>query len=243
MIDTVASTVAAPGIPPVAAKIKKTRGIVNQRQAQALTKAEQAGNAAKHPDKTVRMAARDITQEIADAILADVEAAREKVSEAVVSTTARKTATAEEKKAAEALLAGLQEVQKAAKQKYARTNRIALADYFVGHHLNGNRANLLQTSQAILDKLADDTLPGITTAKKTKLKTARQTWVDKNSEQTIHTTAALTKRAELKTMLKSIEDRRIAIQLAADAEWPHTEEEHAGIRKEFVLAGKRPMKG
>lgn len=242
MIDSVAPTVAAPGDAPVAAKTKKTRGSVNQRQAQALTKAEQAGTAAKQPDKTTRMAARDITQEIADAILADVEAAREKVAEAVVSTTARKTATAEEKKAAKALLAGMVEVQKAAKQKYARTNRIALNDYFVGQHLNGNRPNLLQTSQALLDKLAEDTLPGFTAAKKTKLKNARQAWVDKNGEQTTHTTAALTKRAEIKTMLKSIEDRRLAIQLAADAEWPHTEAENAGIRKEFAIATKRAVK-
>ena len=74
------------------------------------------------------------------------------------------------------------------------------------------------------------------------LKAARQAWVDKNAEQTTHTTAALTARAEIKTMLKSIEDRRLAIQLAADAEWPHTDEMHVGIRKEFALAGKRPMK-
>ena len=44
-------------------------------------------------------------------------------------------------------------------------------------------------------------------------------------------------------MLKSIDDRRVAIQLAADAEWPHTESEHAPIRKEFALATRRPMKG
>ena len=242
MIDSAVPTVAASGVPPVAAKTKKTRGIVNQRQAQSLTKAEQAATAAKHPDNMPALTARDITPAVADALLADVDAAREKVAEAVVSTTARKNATAEEKKAAETLLAGLQEVQKAAKQKYSRTNRIALGDYFVGQHLNGNRANLLQTSQALLDKLGTDTLPGFTAAKKTKLKNARQAWVDRNDEQQVHATAALTARAEIKTMLKSIEDRRIAIQLAADAEWPHTDEVHVGIRKEFAMATKRPVK-
>ena len=243
MIDSTVPIVAASGVAPDAAKTRKTRGLVNQRQARALTKAEQAALAAKQPDHATALAARNISVEITEALLADVAAAREKVAESVVSTTARKNATAGEKNAAKALLAGMQEVQKAAKQKYSRTNRIALGDYFIGQHLNGNRANMLQTSQALLDKLAEDTLPGFSAAKIKALKNARQAWVDRNAEQVTHTTAAQTKRAEIKTMLKSIEDRRIAIQLAADAEWPHTGEAHAPIRKEFALAAKRPMKG
>ena len=52
--------------------------------------------------------------------------------------------------------------------------------------------------------------------------------------------AALSARAEFKTLLKSVTDRRVAVQLAADAEWPHTEEACGGVRKEFALAAKRP---
>jgi len=47
--------------------------------------------------------------------------------------------------------------------------------------------------------------------------------------------------AEFKTLLKGVSGRRVAIQLAAAAEWPHTEEENYGVRKEFVLPLKQPV--
>ena len=187
------------------------------------------------------MTARGIPIAFADGVLTDVSAAREKVALIVNSSTARKIATAAEALAAGSLLDGLREVQKAAKQKHARTNPLALADYFVGKHLNGSRPNLLQTSQAVIEKLAADELPGFTATKVKKLKDARKVWVDTNAEHVAQASAATTARAELKTLLKSIEDRRLAIQLAADAEWPHTDEENAGIRSEFGLAPGRQV--
>ena len=42
-------------------------------------------------------------------------------------------------------------------------------------------------------------------------------------------------------MHNGVSDRRVAIQLAAAAEWPHAEEENHGVRKEFVLPLKQPM--
>ena len=155
--------------------------------------------------------------------------------------TAKKTATAADDQAAHLLLAAMQEVQKAAKQKYARTNRIALDDYFVGRKLNGNRPNLLQTSQNLITKLGSDTLPGITTGKVTKLKNLRAAWIAARATQTDSASAAQSTRAELKTLLKSIEDRKVAIQLAADAEWPHTDPENAALRKEFGLPTRKPL--
>jgi|ERR1051326_886617 hypothetical protein len=38
-------------------------------------------------------------------------------------------------------------------------------------------------------------------------------------------------------------DRRITIQLAADAEWPYRKPENAGIRREFQLLPDRPFNG
>lgn len=242
MDETVTTSATASGATPVAAKTNRKPGLVNQRQARLLARAEQAAAAAQHPDRVTSMTARGIPVELTEAVIGDVNAARDKVALIVSSTTARTMATAAEERSAEALLDGLREVQKAAKQKYARSNRLALADYFVGKHLNGNRPNLLQTSQAVLDKLAEDTLPGFAAAKIKKLKDARKAWVDANAEQLAHASAATTARAELRTMLKSIEDRRLEIQLAADAEWPHTDDEHAGIRREFAMAPKRPVR-
>jgi len=170
-----------------------------------------------------------------------VDTAREQATAALVSSTLRQKATATEASTAESLLAGLREVQQAAKQKYARTNRISLREYLIGKPLNGNRPNLMQTSQTLLDKVSEETLPGITTAKIKALRTARQAWVDAHTAQTASRASALTHRSELKDMLNSIEDRKVGIQLAADAEWPHTEEANAGVRTEFALSPLRPL--
>jgi endonuclease YncB( thermonuclease family) len=223
MIDNAENTaVAAPVTEP---KRKRTRSPLNQRHLRQLTKAEGIGQAAQNTE-----------------FMDDTEEARTKVADTVMHSTAAKDATAKEDKAAHVLLEAMQEVQKAAKQKYARVNRIALGDYFVGQPLNGNRANLLQTSQTIINKVSADTLPGITAAKKTKLRTLRQAWIDANATKSDSSTFGQSARAELNTMIKSIEDRRMTIQLAADAEWPHTDLENAAIRKEFRLAPRRPFR-
>lgn len=36
-------------------------------------------------------------------------------------------------------------------------------------------------------------------------------------------------------------DRRAPILLAADAGWPHTQEENHGVRREFVLPVRQPV--
>ncbi len=93
------------------------------------------------------LAAREITAAFVTDLIKDTDEARVKAAAAVQHSTATKTATAADDQAAHFLLAAMQEVQNAAKQKHARINRIALDDYFVGQKPNGNRPNLLQTSQ------------------------------------------------------------------------------------------------
>jgi hypothetical protein len=240
MIDNTDNTA---GAAPVAApKRKRTRGPLNQGHLRKLTRAEGVGQAAQSIEYAAALAERDITAPFVTEFLDDTEEARTKAADAVMHGTAAKNATSDEDKAAHLLLAAMQEVQKAAKQKYARSNRIALEDYFVGRKLNGNRPNLLQTSQTIINKVTADTLPGISAAKKTKLKNLRQAWVNANAAKSDNSTFAQSARAELKTMIKSIEDRRVAIQLAADAEWPHTDPQNAAIRKEFSLSPRIPFR-
>jgi hypothetical protein len=239
MIDNTDSTaVAAPVTEPIR---KRTRGPLNQGHLRKLTRAETIGQAAQNNGHAAALAERDITAAFVTEFMDDTDDARTKAADAMMHATSAKAATAKEDKAAHDLLAALQEVQKAAKQKYARSNRIALRDYFVGQPLNGNRPNLLQTSQTIINKTAADVLPGITAAKKTKLKTLRQAWIDANATKSDSSTFAQRARAELKTMIKSIDDRRVAIQLAADAEWPHNNPENAAIRKEFALSRGTPF--
>jgi len=81
-----------------------------------------------------------------------------------------------------------------------------------------------------------DTLPGITTAKVTKLQNLRTAWIATSESQGESATAAQIARAELRTFVKTTADRKAAIQLAADAQWPHTDKANAGIRREFGLS-------
>lgn len=239
MIDTTENTAVAAPAPAI--KPKRTRGLLNVAHLQKLTNAESVAEAAQDEDRVASLAAREITAVFVTELVDDTDEARAKAAAAVQHSTATKTATAADDKAAHLLLAAMQEVQKAAKQKYARTNRIALDDYFVGKKLNGNRPNLLQTSQNLITKLGSDTLPGITAGKVTKLKNLRVAWIAARAAQTDSASAAQSTRAELKTLLKSIEDRKVAIQLAADAEWPHTDPENAALRKEFGLPSRKPL--
>ncbi|MEY4384818.1 MAG: hypothetical protein RLY20_101 [Verrucomicrobiota bacterium] len=240
MTTTTDSTAAAGTTAPVAKK-KSPRGMFNQAQLRNLAKADTVATAAKKDAHKASIAARDISDAFVATFVDDIAAARAKANTAVDETMAAKAATKEEKDGDRKLIAGLKEVQKAVKQKYGRGNRAVLEAYFVGKKLNGSRPNLLQTSQSIIDKVATETLPGITAAKKTRLKAARQIWIDANTKQADARFAAYTARREFKTLLKSIDERRLAIQTAVDAEWPHTDAENAGTRKDFALPADRPM--
>ena len=103
----------------------------------------------------------------------DINGARQSSALAVQNTTSKQTATGGETTAQETLRQALQEVQTAAKQKYALTDRTQLRDYYVGTRMDANRPQLEQVSQAIITKLGGDTLPGITSAKVTNLVTLR----------------------------------------------------------------------
>jgi len=245
MSDTLTSSennTAAITTPLAAPRRKQTRGLLNQAQLRHLTKCETITQTAQQTAYAPALEARDISEDFLSKLADDTSAARAKAAEALQHTANSKAATVDELKAAKALIAGMQEVQKAAKQKYARTNRMALDKYFIGKKLNGSRPNLLQTSQTILDNLAEDTLPGITSAKVKSLNALRLGWIAAKSLQTNAHSSARTARAELKTMLKSLSDRRLSVQLAADAEWPHNDEESAAIRRDFSLPRGGPIK-
>ena len=221
-------------------KTKKPRSPINQAHVRSLAVAETVGLAAQREEHAGLLDTREISQEFVTGYLGRVAAARNKASEVLQHRTASKEATQAHQQAERALLAGLREIQKAAKQKYLRRNPLALADYLVGDALNGNQPNLAQTSQTIITRLATDTLPGITAAKETAVGTLRQTWLDRQAAQDTASSDAEDAAAEFKALLKTITDEKLAIQLAADAEWPHDQHDHSGLRKEFALPANRP---
>jgi hypothetical protein len=108
----------------------------------------------KKPDYAEVLAEREIGEDYVSDYIGEIENTRGKAAETLINRTAYKNAIAAKKAAAKALEAAIRKVQKAAKQKYSSTNRIALADYLIGKKHNGSRPNLPQTSQAIIARLA-----------------------------------------------------------------------------------------
>ena len=219
------------------------RGALNKAQLDELTKAEQIARAAQKTAYAAALLLRDILAAFVTLLLTDIAAARKKAADALQSTSGKESATVSEATAQKSLLIAMQEVQAAARQKYARTDPPKLQDYFVGSRLDESRALLEEYSAAVIEKLGTDTLPGITPAKVTALGTLRTAYVNADDTQGGAQSDATTERGDLVPMLKSITDRRMTIQFAADAEWPYTEDANHDVRKEFKLPNNQPFGG
>jgi hypothetical protein len=227
--------------------------VLNQAQVQALAKAEQIVAAARKEAYAPALAAREITAALLATLVADIARARDTSARAIQSTTGKEVATSNHGAAKTRLLVPLQEIQAAAKQKYARREPAKLQDYFVGKRLDQSRDGLLQYAAGILLKLQGDPdatppapadpLPGITPLKIAALVTARQVYRDARSTQEGEQSDATDERTERDDLIDSITDRRVEIQFAADGEWPYSDEANAGVRREFYLPLSQPYNG
>ncbi len=133
------------------------------------------------------------------------------------STNAKVGATELEGDAVLDLVHALQEVQAAARQKYFTSDAAKLADYYIGQKLNETRALLEQYKQGIVEKLASDTLPGITTAKVEALDDLWDAIVTADGAQDDAQGSATTGRGTLKEEVEAITAQRMTLQFAADA--------------------------
>lgn len=234
----------APEPPPGPAVPKQSRGLLNQAQLESLTKAEQVTLAALKPVYAAKLAAGDIAGTFVELLKTDCGLARKKGGDAIQGTTGKESATATEAAAQKALMKAIQAIQSRARQKYFFTDPDALTAYYIGtDRIDANRPMLEQVSQAIIEKLTTDTLPGVTAAQKTALADRRKDYVDANTAQTGAQSTATSARTDLEDMLKSITQRRMTIQFAADAEWPWHDPASAGVRKEFHLPPGGPFTG
>ena len=137
-----------------------------------------------------------------------------------------------------------------------------LQNYFIGQRINPNEATLHQIAFSIAERLtprtgadlatADDKLPGITLAKINALRTltdlpaapaSSSSSSLSSSTSGIVPEEAVTDRAQRDAMIRGINDRRMEIQFAADAEWPYTDPANATARRAFHLPRSRPYAG
>ena len=227
-------------VPPPASK-RRSPMELNRVQAGELNKAESICYAAQKSAYTTTLAEHEITAEFVATLLVDVAAARTRSITAVQATDTKEGATNLQDLCAAKLIRGIRIIQTAARQKYLYGDPTKLGNYYVGQRIDESRAVLDQSSQAILEKANLDTLPGITTAFLTALAADRTEWKACTASQSTEISRAKTERAQRNAMVDSIQERRTKLQFAADASWPWSNPENAGVRGEFKLPQDRPL--
>ena len=236
----------------------------NQAQLEDLQVAEAIVAEARKDAYKTRLAGREITSTIIDEEAARCLNARRKTSEALEEDTAAEAQTLNAAGLERAIVIAIQEMQAAAKQKYMRREPVQLHNYFIGDRINPNEATLHQIAFTIADRLtpptgsdlatALDKLPGITLAKINHLRelidlaaapldSSSASSSSSSSSGPIVPEEAVADRAARDAMIRGINDRRMEIQFAADAEWPYTDPLNATARRAFHLPASRPYSG
>jgi hypothetical protein len=224
-------------------KQPQQHSVFNQAQLAALNEADKISTAAQKIAYAAALTVREITAAYVQQLADDILACRKTGATAAQSTTGKAVAVGTEHIAETNLMTALHEVQAAARQKYARTNPAMMNDYLVGHRLNPNQATFKESVQAVITKLASDTLPGITPAKVASLPLLLTAYTTAAADPRSQQSDATTRRRQRDAQVHSITDRRLTIQFAADAEWPFTNPANAGIRAEFFLPLSQPFHG
>ena len=209
------------------------------------------------------LAAREITAGVVDDLAALCFDAGRKTSEAVEEDTAAEAQTLNAAGLERQIVLAIQEIQAAAKQMYARREGVQLQNYFIGQRINPNEATLHQIAFTIAGRLtpstgsdlstATDKLPGITLAKVNALRalidlpaapvSSSSSSSSASAPSAIVPEEAVADRAERDAIIREINDRRMEIQFAADAEWPYTTPTDATARAAFHLPRSRPFSG
>lgn len=226
--------------------------LLNEAQLASLTKTEEICRTALKPDYLLALVTLedgeepgedDVSQAAIQAVLTLCEQARGKGSAAVSATGAKEQSTAEEEKAEKALVALIREFQARARQKHFSKNPDALAGYGIGLKISNSRALLEGWAQTIHNKTATDKLPKITETKRAALKAALQAYKDTQTGQTGAIGQASGTRIDRNALVEEATERRMWLQFAADAEWPHTNPANTPIRREFQLPANRAFIG
>ena len=226
-------------------KKEKQREARSQWNGAALAQfdvAERVGHAARDLRYAEALSHREVTPFQADELLALVQEARNFGTDAVHATTKAEIPTKTEGAERRALLEAVREVQAAARQKYSATNKLALRDYGVGTRLTTRSfESLTGIADVILEKLGDDTLPGITAAKLTSFQAALSAYRNADGVQGTKRSNAIAKREKREELLKAVKSARRTIQFAADAEWPYSRATSREARAAFDLPPKKPF--
>ena len=143
-----------------------------------------------------------------------------------------------------ALVAQIQSIRAAAKQKYFTKNKPALADYYFAKNIKGmSRPDLEACATNIAAKAKDAALPGIEAAELQALDDALEAYKGVETDQSGAQSGATAARKALEALVKEIADQRRELQFAVDGLWPAGKPENAALRVEFKLPADKAFKG
>jgi hypothetical protein len=228
--------------PSETAKSKRNRSLINQAHAAELTLAGELVNTARKTTYAPKLADEEIDGPFIDALVLKIDQANSLLASAGGKTAEKKTTTDNEEELKETLLELIGKVQARAKRKYAKAGDPQRAKYYIGQHIGNSRPLLEAASQAIIERLATDTLPGMKPADVTALQAARTAYTTVQTTQSGDQSDATTARSQLDAKVKEVAELRRQIQYAADAAWPATKKTNAGVRTEFKIPPDRAFK-
>ena len=203
-------TLPTPTSPPEAPK-KPTgeRREINQGWLDAISGTEKLAVDAANTDYAAKLAKRKIDTPWLAKLNADLERARALTGHATGKTTGKKLVMKEEQVRRAALIAQIQSVQSAAKQRFFAKNKPALADYYYGKNVQGmSRADFEACAKNILDKAKVADLPGIGAEELQAFDDALEAYKDVETDQSSEQSAATTARKTLEKLVKEIADQR-----------------------------------
>lgn len=230
-------------VPATATERTRRRSGLNLAQQRELTKAAEILAAAREADHATRLNARAVTAEGLAALESAISAAEVAGAETGGTRSQRVQATAAEKTAGKRLLLCLQEIQQTAKRAFRTTGRERLLAYQIGKKLGQSRAALEGHAAAILAAAQADGLPGLPAASLAEAQNCLATYKLAQASQGSQVADSTQKTAERDALITDVRNRRIAIQLAADAEWAVGKAGTGPKRRQFQLPASRPFRG
>lgn len=226
-------------------KQRKVPGVVSQRLIDNLSKAEHLIQVAQNQTYAIKLTTYGLDASFIQQLSANATQCRIGITMLSDKKGARLGATGEEGDRRSGLLGMLQEAQAVAKLQLTLhpTETHLKARYFIGTALRTmSRASLESATDQILAHLKTDHFIGFGADKIATLEAALTLWRGTEETQGNAQSSAVTIRRQLVVRFAEVEKQRRALQLAADAAFPYTDGNNAGIRREFHLPLHGPIK-
>lgn len=223
------------------------RGYFNQAQLDDIDEAVSVLSAARAHQGD--LSGQDITPVYLDGLEATIGEAQTRTAEAGLKKDQAITDTTEAVKAAKALMVGLRRIQSSARQKFRMlaedgdpATNFPLDGYLIGARINANRATLIQSAGTLITRATEDNLPGFTIAGKVAaIQALLDAYAATEDTQAGGSEEKGLTRLSRDALIDVLNNRRTAVQFAADALWPYTDEMTRPIRSAFKIPTNRPL--